>query len=209
MKILGIDPGATDSHAALITRNDDGYHVEHVTILTTNVDRPHAALWDLHAHITRLATDHAPQLAAIEIARGQVYAGRSGDGVLRNNLAAGAITGLLTAAGIPTIHMPPSGLEAGVNWRDQLGVRKHTDAGVRDAIHRLMPNPDLPTGTRGGHIAHYWDAAGIAIAAHERMQRLGIEPTFSDLPTALMTLTPLERAAQQQPRRRGRKGRRR
>lgn len=192
--ILGVDPGHRESHAVLIRAPlevDAGARaelVETLPISMTDLERQ-ARAHDAWALFHRKFGSNVT-LAAVEYARGEVHTGRSGDGVLLNNYAAGLIAGALMAHHVPVIAVPPSGPLTAWAWRRELGAA-NTDRAVRVMVERYLDG-ELPTGARGGVITHWYDAAGIALAAWLRAVHTKWAPGQDA--ALLLEPTPLEAA---------------
>lgn len=182
--ILGIDPGLGKSHAALL-RVPDVLAPAHAP----KYDVVEWLSWDTKeeedALPLALPDKYLPRLAfvAVESARGVVVSGRSADPVLRNAMMSGRLQQAAALAfGVPVGSVPALGVEQGWNWRGLLGCAGQSDAGVRLVVERrlLVPPKD---GKRGGKVSHFVDAAGIAVAAADRL--LGKDTTLSADPAEL------------------------
>lgn len=169
--VLGIDPGLGKSHGALIAvpASEDlaplhapRYEVAEWLEYDTPEDGPLSL---------SLPEQYAAGLVfvAVESARGNVIKGRSADPVLRNAMMSGRIQEAAAyRLRVPVGSVPALGTEQGWNWRGQLGCAGQTDSGVRLVVERRLKTP-IRDGKRGGKVSHFVDAAGIGIAAVDRL----------------------------------------
>lgn len=189
MIVVGIDPGIEVSHGVTLS-SAPGPATAYGTrarLLNTIASTPE--------HLTIWAAEQRAHLILVEVARGSVASGRDNDPVLHINIVAGEILGRLRAAGLPAAPVASGGAVTAWNWRTMIGVTG-SGADVRDdAITgivrlRLDNHDEIPTGSRGGHLGHYWDASGIALGGMDRAAQL---PTLTPLGAALH-VTPIEQA---------------
>ncbi|MCD0168021.1 hypothetical protein [Deinococcus sp. 23YEL01] len=187
MKIIGIDPGLHESHAASITLAPGATVYGRKANLTgTTAGNP--------AALVKWAAAQRSHVVLIEVARGAVAAKRDNDPVLHINIIAGQLLGQLQAAGIPAATVASGGNATAWNWRATIGVKGTIGAaGKDDLIHQIvrqrLTNPDaVPAGPKGGHLTHYWDALGVALAGLDRALSL---PNMAPL-AAMQHTTTLE-----------------
>lgn len=166
--VLAIDPGLGVSHACLlrVPLNEPLHAPKYDPVAFLTLDTPEGEdLRNLvhHDFVDRIA------FVAIESARGQVIKGRSADPVLRNAFMAGRLQAhAALSLDVPALTVPALGTEQGWNWRGQIGAAGMTDDGIRMLVERRLKAP-IPTGKRGGKNSHYADAAGLAVAALDRV----------------------------------------
>lgn len=170
MKVAGIDPGLLCSHGAVIT---------------TSSEAPTA--YGVRAALCRVVSGTPCQLAAqlfdagvdvvlVEVARGAIRSQIDHDPVLEQNVRAGEIIGHCRQLGLGVVPVASGGAATAWSWRVALGVRHGVngvaakDAAVTRIVRlRLTNSDDIPCGPRGGHIQHYHDAAGLALAGLDRI----------------------------------------
>lgn len=189
MIVLGIDPGLELSHAAILRRTPGpatAYGCR-AHLIGTRAGTPE--------HLTIWAAEQRAHLVLVEVARGSVASKRDNDPVLHINIVAGELLGRLRAAGLPAVPVASGGAVTAWNWRSMIGVTGSgadtRDDAVTGIIRVRVENHDeIPTGSRGGHLSHYWDAAGVALSGMDRADQL---PTLTPLGAALH-VTPIEQA---------------
>lgn len=188
MLIVGVDPGLTACHAAVVTPTGQAATVygAPARLVDTFGGTPAAlAAW--------LSRFRQPDLVVVEVARGAVASARDGDPVLHNNIIAGEVLGHLRALGLSAVPVASGGNATAWAWRPSLGVKVSgptaKDALTTRIVHMRLTNPaDMPVGPRGGHLQDFWDAAGLALAA---LDRVLAQPAFSPL-EAVTRVTDLE-----------------
>ncbi|ABW35105.1 hypothetical protein Dgeo_3064 (plasmid) [Deinococcus geothermalis DSM 11300] len=170
MIVVGIDPGLTVSHASRVRlQGGSCVYGRQADLAGTFQGDPASLAAQLHAA-------GPADLILVEVARGAVASARDGDPVLHNNIVAGEILGHLRALGLPAVPVASGGNATAWAWRPSLGVKGNThgvaakDALTVSIVALRLTNPEaMPTGPRGGHCQHYWDAAGIALAGLDRL----------------------------------------
>ncbi|PIG96894.1 hypothetical protein [Deinococcus sp. UR1] len=186
MKVIGIDPGLLLNHAAALTLEPGAtvYGRRAQVQAVTEADP---------AGLTDWAAQQNPHVVLVEVARGSVASKRDNDPVLHVNIIAGELLGRLRAAGIPAAPVASGGDATPWNWRATIGVKGASGAdGKDDLIYKIvrqrLTNPEsVPVGPRGGHLTHYWDAAGIALAGLDRALSIpGMPPLAAMLHTTTL-----------------------
>ena len=111
MRVFGIDPGLRCTGWGVITLCGSRLsHVAHGTCTSRASDSLAERLRDIHAQVTAVLSDHAPEAAAIE----QTFVNRDGAGTLKLGQARGVALLALAQAGLDPGEYAPNAVKKAV-----------------------------------------------------------------------------------------------
>jgi crossover junction endodeoxyribonuclease RuvC len=160
IRLLGIDPGLRFTGWGMIAV--DGNRMRHIAdgVIATDADLPvPERLLTIHAGLTALFTDYAPDEAAVE----ETYVNRNGTATLKLGYARGVALLAPALAGIPVLEYGALTVKKSV-----VGTGSASKEQVAVMVRRLLPGATLRR-------ADASDALAVAIChAHHRSTRLRV-----------------------------------